>query len=168
MLGYVESDVRGPIEVWYSAEREVLRLQNGRLVGASGAAIEWRRVDLPFIPAWSDLARTAQPLRFVRTRDVMPGYRVGLRDALTLRPVGPPSRSALAGLDAAAVLWFEERFEAPSRGLAASQDDAVLPPARYAVRLDAGGEIVVYGEQCLSVKLCFTWQRWPVAPENRK
>ena len=46
-LGNVDSDPRGPVEVWYSAEREVLRFQNGRLVGSVGLTTEWRNVSLP-------------------------------------------------------------------------------------------------------------------------
>ena len=42
---------------------------------------------------------------------------------------------------------------------AAKQDQ--LPPARYAVSFQEGGEVIVYGEQCLGPKLCFSWQRWP-------
>ena len=50
-LGNTDSHPQGPIEVWYSAEREVLRLQNGRLVGAVGLTTEWREVSLPALPS---------------------------------------------------------------------------------------------------------------------
>src|SRR5450759_1576231 len=56
-LGYLDSHPQGPIEVWYSAEREVLRLQHGRLVGAVGLTTEWRDVSLPELPSWSAVVR---------------------------------------------------------------------------------------------------------------
>jgi group 4 capsule polysaccharide lipoprotein GfcB/YjbF len=156
-LGYVERDPRGPVEVWYSARREVLRLQNGRLVGAVGLPTEWRGVSLPQLPAWSAVARGERPLRWVRVRDVMPGYRFGIRDALAVRAIAPPAKSALEGLDPQRLVWFEERLEPPGA------DEFALPPARYAV--DAGE--VVYGEQCLAPDFCFTWQRWPAQRAGR-
>ena len=154
-LGYLDPHPQGTVEVWYSAEREVVRLQNGRLVGATGATTEWRNVVLPDLPDWSKLASGATPFRWSRTRDVMPGYVYGVRDALTLSIIPPPERSALQGLDPRALTWFEERFAEDAL------PKTVLPAARYAVVLSAGEGIVVYGEQCLASQTCFTWQRWP-------
>lgn len=155
-LGYVDSDPQGPIEVWYSAERELLRLQNGRLVGAVGLTTEWRNVRLHELPSWSAAAHGGEALHWTRTRDVMPGYRFGVKDALSLRVVEAPQRSALQGLDAQRLSWFEEQLESG------------LPPARYAVDFSGDKETVVYGEQCLAVDLCFTWQRWPVTAAGTK
>jgi hypothetical protein len=171
-LGNVDSHPQGPIEVWYSAEREVLRLQHGRLVGAVGLTTEWRDVSLPELPSWSVAARANQAYLWIRTRDVMPGYRFGVKDALSLRVVSEPKRSALQGLDPQRLTWFEERAESGSvAGLSAvfgnsSTVDIPLPPARYAVDLQGGRETVVYGEQCLAPELCFTWQRWPAQAQS--
>ncbi len=165
-LGSEDKHPQGPIEVWISGSREVLRLQNGRVVGASGVATEWRAVTLPELPSWSALAGSQQPLQWVRIRDVMPGYRFGMRDALVLSAILPPQKSALQGVDAQSLSWFEERFQT---GVVAGYltklvtnvaIDGVLPPARYAVDMRDGKEIVVYGEQCLAPEHCFTWQLW--------
>lgn len=154
-LGYLDSHPQGTIEVWYSAEREVVRLQNGRLVGASGLITEWRNVVLPDLPDWPKLAGSEAPFRWSRARDVMPGYRYSVRDTLSLSVIPPPEKSALQGLDPKELTWFEER----------SFDETFskieLPAARYAVAIGGGQGIVVYGEQCLSPQTCFTWQRWP-------
>ena len=155
VLGYVEKDPRGPIEVWYSAEREVLKLQHGRVVGAVGMLTEWRNVRLSDLPAWPVLARERAPVGWVRTRDVMPGYRYGVREALLLGIVPAPEKSALRELDPKQLTWFEERVEPGNAG------EKALPPARYGVQLANGGDTVVYGEQCLAPEVCFTWQRWP-------
>ena len=172
VLGNVESGAQGPIEVWYSAEREVLRLRNGRVVGAVGLTTEWRSVSMPQLVSWSELARTAAPARWVRTRDVMPGYRYGVRDELLLSLIPAPAKSALQGVDPQRLTWFEERLQsiAGDSVLArrANPADPPLAPARYAVDLRAAPDIadrVVYGEQCLAAELCFSWQRWPASLE---
>ena len=154
-LGYLDAHPQGTIEVWYSAEREAVRLQNGRVVGAVGLTTEWRNVVLPELPAWPKLAGSVEPFQWSRTRDVMPGYRYGLRDTLSLNAIPPLEKSALRGLDPKDLTWFEERFA--DGGLSRT----ALPVARYAVDLAGGQGIVVYGEQCLSPQTCFTWQRWP-------
>lgn len=159
ILGNEEADPRGPVEVWYSVDGEVLRLQRGRLVGAVGLPTEWRRVVLPALPAWAELARTGQPLHWTRERDVMPGYHWGVRDALRLRVTAPPRRSVLQGVDPGGLTWFEEEMD-PESGTAGG----ALPAARYGVDLRGGQETVVYGEQCLTPTFCFSWQRWPASP----
>jgi hypothetical protein len=157
--GTPDIDAPGITSVWYSAGREVFRFRDGRLIAAVGMPREWRHVVLPDLPAWAALAQQTGPLRWTRTRDVMPGYRYGLRDHLVLQRISAPEDSNLKGLDAHSLVWFEERFDTTD---AAARDDEVLPPARYA--LDArNGNRIVYGEQCLSAGLCFSWQRWPVA-----
>ena len=171
-LGNEDADSRGPVEVWYSAEREVLRFQNGRLVGAVGLTTEWRDVFLPELPSWSAVARADQALQWTRTRDVMPGYRFGVKDALSLRVIAEPGRNELRGIDAQRLTWFEERveFEVVGRMAEVFGDgraaDLQLPPARYAVDIQSGRETVVYGEQCIARELCFTWQRCPVQGQN--
>jgi len=156
VLGYIEPHPQGEIEVWYSAEREVLKLQNGRVVGALGLTTEWRRVTVPALPDWGALIASSEPLHWTRRRDVMPGYRYGVEDRLTLRRIAPVGNSRLVGLEPASLTWFEET-DAPTAG-----EDA-LPTVRYALDLRAIGDPVVYGEVCLTKDLCFAWQRWPVA-----
>lgn len=163
-LGYADAHPQGPIEVWYSAEKEVLRLQNGRLVGASGTITEWQAVSLPALPTWSAVAKLSVPIRWTRTRDVMPGYRYGVKDALVTHIIAPPGRSQLLGIDPRSLVWFEEKFESGGSTGTTTQisTNVSLPPARYAVALGQGTESVVYAEQCLAPDLCFSWQRWPV------
>ena len=156
-LGNIDHNPQGQIEVWYSAEKEVLRLQNGRIVGATGLTTEWRGVVLSGIRSWSSAARSGETSSWTRTRDVMPGYIYGVRDELSLRVVAPPQRSALQALDPHSLTWFEERVE--------SGQGSSLRPARYAVDFRGGRETVIYGEQCLSADLCLAWQRWPAQAE---
>lgn len=165
VLGYVDEHPRGPIEVWYSAESEILRFQNGRIVGAVGLTTEWRGVELPELPSWSALANVHAISRWIRIRDVMPGYRYGIRDKMALQLSPPPARSALQVLDPQKLTWFEERIEPKSDELLKAGEDS-LPVARYAVDFAGGTETVAYGEQCLAPKLCFSWQRWPAVAQS--
>ena len=159
--GSIDAHPQGPIEVWYSSSREVIRLQNGRIVGSSGTSIEWREVLIPPMPSWSAIAR-AKEFTWLRTRDVMPGYRFGVNDRLVLRLIEPPGNTSLVGIQAKNLTWFEETIREPQSELPneSLQSFEALPPARYAVAFSDGGEQVVYGEQCLARTFCFTWQRW--------
>ncbi len=162
-LGYTDAHPQGPIEAWYSAHKEVLRLQNGRVVGAAGTVTEWQSVSIPPLPNWSALSLASEPLRWIRSRDLMPGYRYGVKDALITRVVPPPVRSQLSGVDPASLIWFEEAFDSSERLSMSKGDTDRLPPAKYAVSLSQGAGAVVYAEQCLATDLCFSWQRWPVS-----
>ena len=159
--GVVERTAEGPVELYYSGDGEVLRLRDGRILGASGMPTEWRRVE-DGAPAWSALVKSAEALSFVRVRDVMPGYRSGVRDELTLTRIAPPQKSALRNVDPQTLTWFEERGRAPRDSFFAARSDA-LPPARYALDLSGAQPVVVYSEQCLAPDFCFTWQRWSTA-----
>jgi hypothetical protein len=173
-LGFIDSDLHGRVEVWYSGEKETIRIQNGRVVGAAGLQTEWRGVVVPDFPQWSAIAQSVEPFRWVRVRDVMPGYRFGVRDALSVRVIPVPEKSALLDFDPKYLTWFEERIEAkPFSAVAslfssASSNEPVLPPARYAVDMRDGGDTVVYAEQCLSAEFCFSWQRWDFHMQQQK
>lgn len=151
-----EIDSRNKSSVWYSAGREVLRFKDGRLIAAVGLSSEWRDAKLPEFPAWSEIAREKRAMRWTRVRDVMPGYHYGIKDSLLLQEISAPSVSELKEVDPKTLIWFEERLETTGNTV------ADLPIARYAVDLRAPNGSVVYGEQCVSATLCFSWQRWPV------
>jgi hypothetical protein len=156
--GSTESRPEGTVEVYYSGSGEVVRLLNGRVVGALGLTTEWHHVSV----AAPDFAAVAQARRsepYVRVRDVMPGYRAGVRDELVLQVVPAPTRSALRGVEPAALTWFEEAMQTP-RWRFFGDGSETLPPTRYAVDLAAGKPTVVYSEHCLAKDLCFSWQRW--------
>jgi hypothetical protein len=164
-LGHIEQTPEGPVEVYYSSSGEVLRINAGRIVGASGFKTEWRRVSVPQ-PSWAAIAGGGAPTPLTRVRDVMPGYRFGVQDDLVVRVIPAPAKSALRGVPAESLTWFTEHIASSSANsirrtvLGSSASDTWLPPARYAVNLTGGSEQVIYGEQCLSADLCLTWQRW--------
>jgi hypothetical protein len=156
--GSTEPGPEGTVEVYYSGSGEVVRLLDGRLAGALGLNTEWRKVSLT-APSWRTASAVAQGVSFVRVRDVMPGYRSGVRDEVTVRPIAAPSRTALRAVDPGTLAWFEERTTT-------SAGDAPVPVARYGVDLAGAQEQVIYAEQCVAVDLCFTWQRWSAAMQQ--
>ena len=117
-LGYIDKSPDGPIEVWYSGEREALRLRNGRVVSAAGMPTEWRNVILPPLPDWPVLVGGNEPVVWSRLRDVMPGYRMSVRDTVTLQPSRPPRDTELKGVDPSDLAWFEERTGARAQKIA--------------------------------------------------
>lgn len=160
-LGYVDALPEGPTEVWYSGSGEVLRIRQGRIVGTTGLTTDWRSVRFSAGPSWAALAsRPDTPVRFTRERDLMPGYRFGVRDEVRLAAIAAPARSRMAQQYAAPVQWFEESSTTVPSG------DA-LPPARFAVARVEGEPQVVYSEQCLTRDLCLSLERWQPAPATR-
>jgi hypothetical protein len=146
--GAIESSSDGPVEVWYSGNREVLKIQNGRIISATGTPVEWSNVLLSGQPEWSKVSSVTT---MKRRRDVMPGYHFGITDSLSIFPVVTPSHSAFYGPMPSDVHWFKETYAGPE----------ALPASRYAVRIIGSSTEVIYSEQCLSKSLCFSWQRWP-------
>ncbi len=152
VLGYVDAHPQGDIEVWYSAQGEVLRLQNGRLVGAAGLPVEWRRVTYSPTPlAWH--AVPPEGTRFSSVRDEQPGYRLGLVEQVSLTPL-PKSPLKLTNPAFAKAAWFQESY---SGAHGTSRPDAWFALGRYGEQ-----EIIVYSRQCLSVSICLDLQRWPL------
>lgn len=145
------------VEVYYGSSGQVLRLLDGRIVGALGLTTEWRHVFLS-APAWRAVADSAASASYERTRDVMPGYRTGIREQLVITPIKTPADSKLVGVRSAELAWFEEAVRDERSSWFGAKEET-LPPTRYAVDL-ATEPVVVYAEQCLASDLCFTWQRW--------
>jgi len=166
VLGYLDPHPMGTIEVWYSAQGEVLKLQNGRIVATQGFPVDWAvvRFSAP-PPAWADLG--AADATFYRERDELPRYRYGLRERVVLTAVVPPSASDLPASVhadmAARYAWFEETaLPADGLGGASSAAASALSASRFAWGLHLGQPLVVYSEQCLAPGVCLRMQRWPV------
>jgi len=162
VLGYIDQRAEGPVEVWYSGSGEVVRLLNGQLVGTTGLSTDWRNVRFKGFPAWTAAdapsGASGSSQSYTRLRDLMPGYRFGIRDEIVRISIPPPQNSALAGVDPASLRWYEER--SVSRPSTAS-----LPAARFGVSRTSETPRVVYSEQCLSSDFCMSFEQWtPPAP----
>ena len=157
VLGYLENTPQGSIETWYSSEGEVLKLLNGRVLSTNGLELDWRNVGYTTLPPWSEL-NSLNPyttlIEFKRTHDQMPAYKFGISETVQIYGLNAPSNSNLVGLPANQLKWVEEKVKGTSHG---------LPSARYGLGTMNGQTVVVYGEQCFSNDLCYSWQTWPVA-----
>ena len=156
------------VDVWYSAGRQVLRLEQGRVVSTAGLPVDWRAVRTSPRPAWSSALNG--PVHYLRSRDEMPGYRFGVLERVTIRPSpGPDAAWARAVSNRPHLAWFTEaaepwlvaqaqariRGEHPERATADRAGLApALPVAWFAVDLQSPGEPVVFSRQCLSLALC--------------
>ena len=155
VLGYLENTPQGNIETWYSSEGEVLKLLNGRVVSTNGLELDWRNVRYEPLPNWADvhaLNLKVTSFEFKRHYDSMPAYQFGISETVQLYGVNAPSNSNLVGLPAHQLKWVEEKVKGTGHG---------LPSARYGLGTKNGNTLVVYGEQCFSNDLCFSWQTWP-------
>jgi len=147
-LGGVEPHPQGPIEVWFSARSEILRLQNGRIVGSTGMPVNWSNVNLNF---------NHQGTQYIRQRDETPGYRFGIKDQFTIQesnvvPAHVLTRfQKMQAMGARAFTPTVWREDISQRG----------PEIRVGLAAPPNGQgfVAVYGEQCLSAALCLIWQR---------
>ncbi|MFM9969236.1 MAG: YjbF family lipoprotein [Burkholderiales bacterium] len=154
VLGYVDAHPDGPIDVWYSAEGEVIRLQNGRIVGTAGLETDWRAVRNVSPPVWKDVVGRSTTV-YRRERDEMPGYRFSIKERVSVYPVRVPTNARVVGIPVQNLRWYEEAI--------LDQKDG-LPSARFALQVKDSDVRVIYGEQCLSQILCIAWQTWPATP----
>jgi Group 4 capsule polysaccharide lipoprotein gfcB, YjbF len=158
VLGYADPDSAGEIETWYSANREVIKTQNGRIVSTAGLETDWVAVRYPLQPpSWDAIPPNGVAVQ--RQRDVMPGYAYGLDDVLWVTPLGlaPAGRlptSLPVGI-ANTYRWFRQD--------ARSAAGEALPSAWFAWGKHRGMLTIVYSEQCLSASLCLKMQRWPMS-----
>lgn len=156
VLGYIDSHPQGDIEVWYSAQGEVLRLQNGRLVGAVGLPVDWRHMAFPQTPpAWQSVP--SEGARFTSVRDEQPGYRVGLVEQVVLTPL-QHAPFVLPDKTQASAAWFQESYTGVS--------GSTRPDAWFAFGNYGGQKIIVYSRQCLSASVCLSLQRWPLQKDS--
>jgi len=157
VLGYVDAHPLGEIEVWYSAQREVIKTQHGRIIATAGLEVDWRAVRFGSQPpTWG--AVTAQGQAYQRTRDEMPGYRYAVTERVEtmawtgMPPIGLPA--PLLPERARGLTWFREStLENSTRP---------LPPSWFATGMHLGRPTVVYSEQCLAPKYCLRLLRWPL------
>ena len=159
VLGYLDADPNGEVEVWYSAKGEVIKTQNGRIVGTVGLEVDWRALRYgSMLPAWPEIPPPGAS--YARSRDVFPGYHYGVSERVEVLPwPGMPDASlppALPAKHASRYRWFRETATGAAHA---------LPPAWFAWGVHQGQPTVVYSEQCLSASLCLKLLRWPL-PEG--
>ena len=154
VLGYLDPSPLGEVEVWYSANSEVIKLQSGRVVATQGLGLDWPAVRFPLAPpAWHELGVSGAV--FEREHDELPSYRFGVRDRIVLEPVAFPLALALPVSLSEPVArrysWYVER---------ATQADGTVIQSWFALGRPGGLPAIVYSEQCLQPDYCLRMQRW--------
>ena len=133
------------LEHWYSGQREMIHMVNGRIHTALGLTVEWRRQQSS-PPNWASLSAAKAPVVWQRDIDVMPGYRFGQTDRIETQ-VGPAPLGAPA--QAGGAQWFSDQVRSPQPlggDWVYKQHFAVVQGR------------VVYSEQCLSPNVCFKFK----------
>ncbi len=156
VLGYVDQHPNGSIQVWYSASGEILKIQNGRIVGTAGLTSNWQQVDISKAPStWSGIGTGVQ---WTRTHDESPGYKYAVSDVLVVSEwQGLPPHPVSSTLPLSVAKTYRWYVEQSSDG-----QSSKLPAAWFAVSSQNGVETVEYSEQCITPDLCFSLQRWPL------
>ena len=143
-LGYRQTKGPDVHEHWYSGQREMLHLVNGRVVEVQGMTHEVRKQS-DKVPSWQELAESKRPLVWSRTKDLMPGYRYGQVEYIISQWVEPtPKEAALVNQPAQ---WFIEQVKSKT-----ADGREWLYNETYAVVKNQ----VVYSEQCIAPEVCLT------------
>jgi hypothetical protein len=131
-------------EYWYSSQKEMLHLVNGRIHTALGFTTEWRSQQAN-PPRWPDVAKSRYEVSWSRELDLMPGYRFGEVQHVWTQTIPEPSKLP-EGVKPGAN-WFADDVQARSL-----QGRPWTFQQRFAV---LNGQ-VVYSEQCLAPQVCFS------------
>ena len=132
-------------ERWYSGQREMIHMVNGRLQTAVGLTVEWRH-QRSTPPTWGAVGQTQDKLTWGRELDIMPGYRFGQTDHVQTRVSAAPKGAPILP---SGVLWFSDWVRSPQ----ALGGDWV-----FAQHFALHQGKVVYSEQCLAPTVCFKFQ----------
>jgi len=143
-LGYRQTKGLDVHELWYSGQREMLHLVNGRVVEVQGMTHELRKQS-DKVPSWHDLAESKRPLVWSRSKDLMPGYRYGQVEYIISQWVKPTDREA--ALVNQPAQWFIEQVKSRT-----ADGREWLYNETYAVVNNQ----VIYSEQCVAPELCLT------------
>jgi len=142
-LGRREMDGNDVREFWYSGQREMLQLFNGRIEVVLGMTREVRHVN-GYKPNLHRVVDEIQPVVWQRSLDMMPGYQFGLLEFLTTTKTDRP-RNASEDFPSS-TQWISETVQRQERHgrVTSYQQLFALQQGR-----------VVYSEQCLAVDMCF-------------
>lgn len=142
-LGYRETNGSKVIEHWYSGQGEMLKMVNGRVVQVLGMTQEVRHVDTN-TPVWSDILAHRLPMVWSQTKEVMPGYRYGLKEYAITQQVNPSAAERTLITNATA--WVLEEIKSKDE-----KGKVWIYQQKFAVN----GDKVIYSEQCLAPEMCF-------------
>ena len=184
--GYVDSDSRGSIDVWYSSDGSVMRIQQGRYLGSVGFDQNWQEVsrnDAPNLtellnadvtpPRNSTLNSSIAPIKTIKkyfsTQSYigMPSYLV-MRDERVSAVVSDNSSTSLPNsipsslkkyLQNKDLIWVSET---PQPNNIFQKKGTSFAWYGFVKNKDRFEQLI--GQQCLSKEFCITWMPWPIQP----
>ena len=168
VLGYDESSPNGVIDTWYSAYKEVIQIQNGRLVNTQGLELNWTDVSFVNAPSLTSIAlvgpsvpsKKNMALRYERTRTVMPTYRANIVETVEMQVLENAPDDAPRMLkqenSADSIRWVQERVV-----MQTNVRTPYLDPVRAIYAVNTKTMQVIYGRQCLADQFCISWLQWP-------
>jgi len=168
VLGYQESSSNGVISTWYSAYKEVIQIQNGRLINTQGLELNWSNVSFIDAPALANIAmieptmgsKKKSAVRYQRIRTVMPSYRANIEETVEIKPleIAPSDAPKILqeGNEAQFIRWVEETVL-----LQTNIRTPYLDPVRAIYAINTKTSQVIYGRQCLAAQFCVSWLHWP-------
>jgi hypothetical protein len=175
VLGYEDKKPGMITQTWYSSAKEVLQLQNGRLIGTGGLDVNWIDVTLIDAPAittpelfpeeiaGSTKRRRNPKLFFFRTRSVMPQYEVNIHEAVVMQGLDEAPDDLPKILRDSANLsylrWVQE-------SVIIEPNNPSIQPLRAVYAYDKRTQELVFGRQCLRPNECLSWLVWPYETSN--
>lgn len=140
-------------QYWYSAKKDSIQLDQGRLTDISGSLIEWHRVKTEKIPNWQELMTKNYSISYYRSRDQMPGYQFNIVEHLTLRKLDFNQQPAfsLQYHQAQHLLWFKE----------INLTHPELSSTYYALEKNKKSPQVVFSHICLTKDYCLNIEQVP-------
>ncbi|OYY51459.1 MAG: hypothetical protein B7X83_03285 [Polynucleobacter sp. 17-46-58] len=168
VLGYVDQKKQDRHDVWYSAFKEVLELKDGRLGNTEGLEVNWTQVRISDAPPLRDVLlintsskkASRQKFRYSRTRTVMPGYHVNIRETVVMEALSEAPSDIPKVLKASDtntnLAWVQETVLVPPN----TQNPSVHP-LRAIYAIDRQSNQVVFGKQYLSPNFYVSWLTWP-------
>lgn len=163
VLGEREPTLPQATDVWFTAERQVLRLRDGRVVGSAGLPVDTNFTPLDAAPAWRLVAERGSSV-YRRQREVTSAYQYGLTEWVqTRKATSPPPGwvSRVPGSPTAHWQWFTEDATVVSIEGQPTPQGERLPTAWFAVDLQGDAATVMASRQCLTPSYCLDLQVRP-------
>lgn len=155
VLGYVDPHSSGPVFVWYAPGGQVLKTQNGRIVGLAG--VPQGITNGSFSESLSSWPAAVERISGHRVWDVPLQYRYGVEETVKIQPITasqvPPFihrhlKRRLGSPDTSVWSWYQ-------------QTGSLTGQAWFAIATVAGQQQVVYSYQCLEDGFCLHLATWP-------
>jgi hypothetical protein len=173
VLGYVDTKNNTQHDVWYSAFKEAIEINRGRLANTEGLAVNWTGVRTIDAPALKDALvelkssdKRVPKFRYTRIRTVMPGYQVNIRETVIMEALLEVPRDAPAVFQDpkfnADIRWVQETVLVP-----AQTNNPTIKPLRAIYALNTKTHEVVYGKQDLTENFYISWLQWPYPAKSK-